>query len=129
MKLRIFQIIFLALLIIAPATTWAKRLQLEAVYQKKWCDRAGGIIEYELSDKTRVDCLTDDYAIEFDFADKWAESIGQAKYYSIRTGRAPGVVLIMEDPEKDFKYLIRLLTTIQDEQGWRVWVVTNNNAK
>ena len=49
----------------------------EADYQKEWCQHRGGLVEYRLKDKTRVDCLTLTHAIEFDFANKWAESIGQ----------------------------------------------------
>jgi len=45
---------------------------------------AGGVIEYVLQDKTRVDCLTEEHAIEFDFANHWAESIDQALYYVAR---------------------------------------------
>ena len=65
-------------------------------------------MEYELSDKTRVDCLTEKYAVEVDFAPKWAECIGQALYYGKMTGKQPACVLIMERGEKDLKYLRRL---------------------
>ena len=64
------------------------------------------------ANKTRVDCLTKDYAIEFDFGSKWAESIGQALYYSIQTGKKPGIVLILEK-ESDIKYWVRLNTVIE----------------
>ena len=37
----------------------------EADYVNAYCN---GDIEYILNDKTRVDCLTDYYAIEFDWA-------------------------------------------------------------
>lgn len=53
-------------------------------------------MEYKLEDNTRVDCLTPDYAVEFDFASKWAESIGQSLYYAQKTKRKPAVVLIMQ---------------------------------
>ena len=45
----------------------------------------------------RVDCLTEHYAIEVDFADKWAEGIGQAYLYAAVFERRPGVVYIIED--------------------------------
>ena len=57
----------------------------ESSYQHAWCSIHNGIEEYKNSDFTRVDCLTDTHAIEFDFADKWAESIGQALHYSFMT--------------------------------------------
>jgi hypothetical protein len=60
---------------------------------------------------TRCDCLTDTHAIEFDFGNKWAEALGQSSYYSLQTGRKPGIVLILENM-KDRRYWIRLNTTI-----------------
>lgn len=65
-------------------------------------------MEYKLNDNARVDCLTDTLAVEFDFADKWAECIGQAIYYGRQTNRQAACVLIMENGEKDLKYLKRL---------------------
>ena len=62
----------------------------------------------KLSDKTRVDCLTDTLAVEVDFANKWAECIGQAIYYGKMTNKQPACLLIMENGEKDLKYLKRL---------------------
>ena len=59
--------------------------------RKKW----NGTPEYNLKDGTRVDCLTDQYAVEFDFSNKWAEAVGQALYYSMKTGKKAGIVLIM----------------------------------
>ena len=69
---------------------------------------SGGTLEYVLSDKARVDCLLPDLAVEFDFANKWAECIGQAIYYGKMTDRQAACVLIMENGEKDLKYLKRL---------------------
>lgn len=67
----------------------------EGDYVNMYCR---GIIEYQLPDRTRVDCLTDEYAIEYDWAKKWAESIGQAMYYSKMTGKKPAVAIIIRDP-------------------------------
>lgn len=67
----------------------------EGDYVNMYCK---GIIEYQLPDRTRVDCLTDEYAIEYDWAKKWAESIGQAMYYSKMTGKKPAVAIIIKNP-------------------------------
>lgn len=40
-------------------------------------------MEYKNHDKTRVDCLTETHAVEFDFAKKWAESSGASFILSI----------------------------------------------
>ena len=59
-----------------------------------------------LKDKTKVDCLTDEHAIEVDFAKKWAESVGQSLYYAEMTGKKPAIGLIIG--AKDNIYLKRL---------------------
>jgi len=53
------------------------------------------------------------YAIEYDFANKWAEGIGQAMYYAAVTGRIAGVVLILENPG-DCRHVAKIKKTITD---------------
>jgi len=78
----------------------------EDYYQTIMCNKLNGLKEYVLDDRTRVDCLTDDYAIEVDWAKKWAEGIGQALFYAEKTQKKPAVALIIG--KKDQKYLKRL---------------------
>lgn len=103
-KLILTSLIFLTTL---PALG-ANRIYAEKTYQAKWCNAHNGTMEYRLGDKARVDCLTPTLAVEFDFANKWAECIGQAIYYGQQTKRQAACVLIMENGEKDLKYLRRL---------------------
>ncbi len=98
-----------------PAWAGSRRLHPESWYQEKWCRERRGTVEARLPDKTRCDCLTETHAVEFDFAPKWAEAIGQALYYSLQTGKRSGIVLILEK-EKDYKYWLRLNSTIQHFQ-------------
>lgn len=102
--------LFLALLLVSLPAKGA-RLNPESHYRDIWCDAQNGQIEYWLADRTRVDCLTDEYAVEVDFADNWYEAVGQSQYYAHKTGKKPGIVLIMENP-KDQRYLSRLLSVI-----------------
>jgi len=81
-----------------------------------------GVTEFVLSDKTRVDCLTSTYAIEVDFASKWAESVGQSLHYGFMTDKKSGVLLIMEKGGHDRKYLNRLVN-VADEVGITVWTM------
>ena len=81
--------------------------QKEDFYVTQWCDLEFGRKEAVLWDMTRVDCLAKDYAIEFDFAKKWAESIGQSLYYSKLTGKKPAVALILTSLT-DYKYVKRI---------------------
>jgi hypothetical protein len=116
-------IFILFLLILTVSLSSAGHLHKEKDYQKVWCEKEGGVMEYVLDDGARVDCLLSDYAVEFDFAQKWAESIGQALYYGIKTNRQPAVVLIMEHPDKDERYLKRL-QTVADRYHIKIWTMT-----
>lgn len=86
----------------------AKHLHLEKHYQEKDCYQRGHIatVEYVLEDYTRVDCLTEEYAIEYDFADKAYECISQAIHYGNMAGRKAKCILIQES-ENDLKYINR----------------------
>ena len=75
----------------------------ERYYQNEWCSQWYGKQEVKLFDGTRVDCVTKNYAVEFDFAKKWAECFGQAVHYSDLTLKKPACILIIEKPE-DFKH-------------------------
>ena len=66
-----------------------------------------GQVEYVLQDRSRVDCLMPDMAIEYDWDYKWAECIGQALHYAVETGRKAGCVLIVKDRGKADKYIYR----------------------
>lgn len=110
---------------------WSARLYHESLYQEAWCQTEEGETEFWLPDGTRVDCLlagTIDepgYAIEFDFADKWAESIGQSLFYARMTDKQPGIVLILEDPTADMRYVTRLKTAIRMLcPRIRVWLIS-----
>lgn len=71
----------------------------EKDYQLKYCK---GKIEHVLPDRTRVDCLTETHAIEYDYGHKWAEAIGQSLHYAMYTGKRAGVVLIVSPTEHRF---------------------------
>ena len=87
---------------------FVKHQHNEASYQNAWCSAHSGVTEYENKDFTRVDCLTATNAVEFDFANKWAESIGQALHYQLMTGKKAKVVLILENPERQMVYYNRV---------------------
>lgn len=99
--MRLFVMVFLFLY---SATAFAAHKMPERTYQKMYCPYNA---EVKLSDNTRVDCLTDRYAIEFDFAPKWAEALGQSLHYARMTGRTPAIFLILEH-ETDMRYVKRL---------------------
>jgi len=86
---------------------YAKYLHHERYYQRQLCNRLNGEMEVVLHERSRVDCVTDRYAIEVDFAKKWAESIGQSLYYAHITKKKPAIGLII-DLSKEKRYLQRV---------------------
>ncbi len=79
-------------------------------------------MEQSLLDRTRIDCLTDEYAIEVDFSKKWAESVGQALYYAEMTGKKPAVGLIVRETEKDKRHMKRL-KILTDKYGIKIYKI------
>jgi len=92
----------------------------EKFYQKRFCKKLNGVMEYRLPDTTRIDCLTKDYAIEVDFAKKWAEGIGQGLYYGIETNKKAGVALIVG--KKDNKFLKRI-KTVAKKHNIKIFII------
>ncbi|MCP3673966.1 MAG: hypothetical protein GY829_05795 [Gammaproteobacteria bacterium] len=97
-----------ALAALAALSFDASSMTTEADYVKNHCK---GVIEKVLPDKTRVDCLTNTHAIEYDYGHKWAEAIGQSLFYAAMTNRKAGIVLIVK-PETKLKYSNRLRRAI-----------------
>ena len=95
---------------------------LEKDYQIIMNNYLKGEMEYSLDDRTRVDIITDDYAIEVDWASKWAEAIGQSLYYSAKTKRIPGIVLILKNA-KEYRYVSRLLLAIFCIKDISIWII------
>ncbi len=87
----------------------ASAKMLEGDYVDKFCT---GVIEYTLVDKTRVDCQLPKESQEYDWQTKWYESIGQALYYSMMSGKAGGIVLIAKNDNWK-RYTDRALKTIK----------------
>ena len=106
-------VITLAVFLFGVTSPQARHLHHERWYQERWCAERDGQVEVRLPDGTRADCITKTNAIEFDFARKFYEAIGQSLYYGIQTGLRPGIVLIIEKP-KDVRYWIRLNSVIME---------------
>ena len=57
----------------------ASRAKPEKYYQERHCNSLNGSVEYVIPKQRRVDCLTEKYAIEYDFANKIYECLSQAR--------------------------------------------------
>jgi hypothetical protein len=71
-----------------------QRYGTETYWQDIIQQEIGGEKEYRLDDGTRVDLLFEDKDCEIDWANKWAEGIGQSIYYGLKTDRPPLVILL-----------------------------------
>lgn len=100
--------IFVLCVLLLACPAWAGHAHPEKFYQEIWCERQAGVLEKIMPSGSRCDCLTDTHAVEFDFAYKWAESIGQSLNYAAQTGRRAGIVLILEKPD-DKRYVKQVL--------------------
>ena len=111
----------LAVLLVSTGCS-EKKKHKEKYYQTQLCNELDGVMEQSLLDRTRIDCLTDEYAIEVDFAKKWAESVGQALYYAEMTGKKPAVALIVRETRKDKRHMKRL-KILTDKYGIKIYKI------
>jgi len=114
--------IIACIFLITPAH--AGRLHKEAAYRDAWCI---GQTEVKLEDGTRGDCITTNYAVEVEFAQKWAEGIGQSLHYARLTGKKPAILMIIEK-ETDWRYYKRALPTAR-KHNIRIWYITPKRLK
>ena len=108
-------------MLLIGCSTHTKNKYHEKHYQALLCNKLHGKMEYVLADRTRVDCLTLEYAIEVDFAKKWAESVGQSLYYAQMTDKKPAVGFIMNS-EKDGRYFKRL-DALAKQYGIKIFII------
>ena len=114
----------LALLALLAATQAPAAGLPEAYYQLAWCNAAEGQAEYQLPDRTRVDCLTATHAFEFDWATNWKQPITQSLHYAHPTGRRAGIILILRR-KRDLRYWHRMMNVINvyglPIDAWPIW--------
>ena len=95
----------------------AYAIENEAFYSDKFCKEMSGKSEHVLKDLSRVDCLTDTHAFEFDWADgmKVYEAIGQSLYYASETGKEPGIYLLIrkKNSEKHIRKVKRVIEAFE----------------
>lgn len=84
-----------------------------------------GKMEVVLDDLARVDIVTDTFAIEVDFADKWSQSVGQALYYADKLSKKAGILLVVNGHQDD-RYVKRLMN-VAYKHGITVWIIDYND--
>jgi hypothetical protein len=84
------------------------RLMPKKEYVAQSCEAWNGIVDYALSDGSRADCVTMEFAFEFAYADGWEEALGRALNHGRRSGLTPALAVIIER-EEDLAALESLL--------------------
>ena len=119
--MKLFITIFILIFLTQPV--YAKELKHKATYQKEWCAKHNGEIDYKTQESSTVDCLTNNYSIMFDFAEKWVQAMKKSRHQSLSTGKAPGVVLILQN-SADEKHLFKLREVVEKRRlGIKIWTV------
>ncbi|MGB3799920.1 MAG: hypothetical protein WA952_08880 [Lewinella sp.] len=101
--------------------------QSEADYVRALATRLHGQTEVSVT-SGRVDIVTEEYAIEVDWAHKWKESIGQALWYGLQTSKQAGIILLLRS-DADYKYFVQLNSALSHgglEGKIRTWVYPND---
>jgi len=115
------KLLVLITLLVFSLTTFSQTRQRETYYQQKFAEIVKGEREVVLEDRTRIDIVTDTHVIEVDFAEKWAESIGQSLHYQgMLSDKTAGVLLVI-DIEKEVRFLERLVG-VAIKHGIDVWI-------
>ena len=76
-----------------------------------------------LPDRSRIDVLTDEHAVELDWLHKWHEGVGQALHYAELSGKEPVVAIGIKEKDYDREKL-KLAKRVANKNGICVWVVT-----
>ncbi len=120
-------IISISLIFLSISVFGQKEKQLEKYYQNIFAKSQNAMTEFVLTDRARVDIVTDTFAIEVDFAHKWGESIGQSLFYGVMLNKKPGVLLIVGG-QNDNIYLTRLMV-VANKYNIRVWTIDYRTDK
>jgi len=80
-------------------------------------------VDWEVTVKNgRIDCVTDRYAIEVDFANKWKECISQGRWYGLQTGKISGCALIVGP--NDSRYLAYIEDYLHGHDMYmKIWTI------
>lgn len=80
-----------------PGVTPPLPADRETVWSAWIARELGGVAEHRCFDGSRVDVLTDQFAVEVEWVSKWEQAIGQAALYAELTGREPAVLVLYRD--------------------------------
>jgi hypothetical protein len=130
-KIMVMKKIFVLIIMLLLSTICYAQLpkQLEKYYTNKFATIVKGKTQQYLSNKRYADIITDTFAIEVEYANKFPESIGQSLDYSMVTYKKAGILLIVNDKNDD-KYVDELMEIIYYHKlQITVWLMDYNTDK
>jgi hypothetical protein len=120
---KVFIPIGLLILSLAAIPCQSKQLDTESFYVQKWCRENNGHTGNTSPEGVRYDCLTNEYAVDCAFGEKWSETIGQSLFNAMETNKKAGICLIIKKPQ-DQHYWSEMNRTIMHYQlPIRTWIV------
>ncbi len=110
-------------MLVIPVSCFATSYQPLEEYQAEWCAKNGGKVQHIPEDDSgNLACIKDQYIIYLEYAGKWKEAVGQALYYSVITGKKPGIAAIVTNSTEDTKNL-KNIRLVADKYHIRVWEI------
>jgi hypothetical protein len=103
------KILIVIALLLASLTSYSQ--QLERYYRNGFAIIMNGQQEVRLPNRRVVDIVTDTFAIEVEFANKWTQSIGQSLDYAKSLNKKAGILLVIEGVKTD-RYVTELMDFI-----------------
>lgn len=94
----------------------------EPVWSAALAEKIDGEAEHRLRDRSRIDVLTGDHAVEVDWLDKWHQGIGQALHYSYLSGKDPVVAIGLKEEDYN-KDKLEMAKRVARHNGIAVWVL------
>lgn len=98
-----------AILLPTPSSSLPEPPCNEVYWSSHVAKEFGGQVEFRTYDGARIDILTPAYAIEVDWAKKWAEGVGQAAYYGCAVSRKPVLILLIKNRKAEIQYISRAM--------------------
>ena len=94
----------------------------EKWYVDNYCKQQfNGFAEYHVPNGKRIDCMTEQYAIEFGFIAHAYEDIGQSLVYAHKTRKLPGIVFILTK-KTDYEALNDIMPVCK-KYNIKVWII------
>ena len=81
------------------AQSYASEIEIN----NSWFATMYGISQFTTKDRTSVDCLTNNFAVEVEYDYNWKEAIGQSLHYAETTNKQAAILFIKrKETKKDY---------------------------